>query len=112
MLAKLGERTYHVTWRYAKNFGEDNCHTSCLISEVSEDGTRFLIVQGNAECSIKDQFNKNTGRKLSLSRALLTQVPTVFEPTSINPQKWEPVFSRAERILFWEGYFKMRGKRE
>ena len=98
--------TYHVTWQYEDEWGEP-CKTHCLVSKINPDKTKELIVKGTATCSYKDQFDKNKGRKLSLSRALITERPTVPEPTKENPQVWGPVFARELRHEFWTEYFHM-----
>jgi hypothetical protein len=102
---------YHVTWQYENRF-EERYKTHCLVSQIYPDNTKMLIVRGTAECSYKDQFNKNKGRKLSLSRALITERPTVEFPTKEHLQIWAPVFDRNLRKEFWDAYFKMRGKLE
>jgi hypothetical protein len=104
---------YHVTWQYEDEWGEP-CKTFCLISEVKDDvgKVKDLIVKGIATCSYKDQFDKNKGRKLSMSRALIEERPQIPEPTKENPQVWGPVFAREVRQEFWDAYFKMHGKKE
>ena len=54
------------------------------------DGDGDCIGSGLASCSPRDQFNKNTGRKIALSRAL------------------DEIFTRDERQLFWDAYFAAR----
>ena len=98
---------YHVTWQYEENDWGDPFKTHCLISLLKDDKTKDLIVKGTATCSYKDQFDKNKGRKLSLGRALITERPTVPEPTTVNPQVWGPVFARELRQEFWNEYFRM-----
>ena len=49
---------------------------------------------GEAWCSAEDQFNKETGRKIALTRALKNAG-----------------FDKPARSLFWEAYFKKRGRR-
>lgn len=45
---------------------------------------------GNAFCSHNDQYNKNTGRKIALARAIKTA-------------------PRSVRKLIWDAYFETRG---
>ena len=109
MLVEQGGKKYHVTWQY---LGEPRSVTLCLVSEIQPDGTKKFLSTGDAVCSAKDEFVKNSGRKISLGRALLVAVPTVEQPTEENPQKWEKLFSKETRIHFWSEYFLMHGKVE
>lgn len=64
--------------------------THCWVFRII-DGKKFHVADGIAKCSKSDQFNKNTGRKVALSRTL-QQLTT----------------DRALRKRFWDEYFKVR----
>ena len=69
----------------------DNCRlvngiTTCKIFESCEDAEETFT--GWAECSTKDRYNKEVGRKVSLKRAL-----------------WNAHFEYEERKKIWEAYF-------
>ena len=67
-------------------------HTYC---QIIRENLEVPAVRGTTYCSAKDQFNYNTGRKIALSRALKAAG-----------------FDKPTRSLFWEAYFKKRGKVE
>jgi hypothetical protein len=60
--------------------------TFCII----EDENSELVSEGHATCSFKDNFNRNTGRKIALMRALQNCLPK---------EKRKPV---------WDAYFALR----
>ena len=78
---------YEVIFKHYKDAKGPYC-TLCEI--VNPDKT--LKSDAVAMCSPEDQFVRNTGRKIALGRAL-------------------KAFTREERVLFWEAYFKARGNR-
>ena len=51
---------------------------------------------GSAYCHAGDQYNRNTGRKISLSRALFNAFP----------------YDKRARQIVWNAYFNKRGKVE
>ena len=64
--------------------------TACWISLVSKNH-KSDVAYGHAYCSVEDQYNKNRGRKLSLSRALKMLTA-----------------DRNLRKRFWDEYFRVR----
>jgi hypothetical protein len=76
-------RDVFVRWKY-----DDEGVTVCKI-ELSSDVDNILLL-GTAKLAECDHFNKDTGRKVSMSRAL----------------KKYP-FTKEERSQFWEAYRKM-----
>jgi hypothetical protein len=105
MKVQLGSKTYSICWHHVRD-NEVNQATECTIAEVI-DGKRAeeLIATGTAHCSFLDCYDKNTGRKISLERALLNHIPDPINPAA----PWIPLFSKEDRVLVWETYFKMRG---
>ena len=64
--------------------------THCTILDESDN----VVSHGVAKCSVKDQFNKNTGRKVALTHAL-------------------ELFGKWERGQVWNAYFQARnGKKD
>ena len=66
--------------------------TVCVIEKKDFSDGRGV---GEAWCSRKDQFSYSIGRKIALARALKASG-----------------FDKPTRSLFWEAYFKKRGKVE
>lgn len=75
--------TYFVEFRY------DRPTTHCFIT-VGE-GDDAIVYIGSTECSKKDNFNKNTGRKIAMFRALVSAG-----------------VSKVDRWFFWDKYFETR----
>lgn len=88
---KVGDVEYHVGFFY------DECITECFIHPESSDTYEMNsnIGVGYAVCKYPDVFNKNTGRKLSLKRAL-----------------GYLDFDRETRKVFWDKYWEKRGKKD
>lgn len=70
-----------IFWNYQQL---DRKTVRCCITKAKDD---FFAI-GQAECSSKDKFDKEKGRKLSLARALAAAGLT-----------------KSERICFWTAYF-------
>lgn len=88
MLVEIDGDTYIVKWKHIIPIdGWLRGRTDCEIKKV--DSTEIRM--GSAQCSIKDQYNKNEGRKVSLKRAIYH-----FE-------------LKEDRKKFWEAYAEMRG---
>jgi hypothetical protein len=92
MKVTINNRIYLVSWHHEqkKFYIGNNIATGRTMCEihayepVSKDKT--LISSGISWTSVKDQFKKEVGRKISFTRALAS---------------WK----RDERKLFWESYF-------
>jgi len=80
---KLSGTSYFVNWSYNTNNGKRQC--ICTIKKGTSNKESTPISTGNTTCSVKDQFSKNKGRKISMSRALA-------------------MFNRSEREQFWNEY--------
>lgn len=106
MRVSIGNKTFIIGWRYQPS--EEALATTdtvCTISEVQTDGTLKAVVQSVASCSITDNFKKETGRKLSLQRAVNTKVP---DP-AVDEKKWQYIFVEEDRVRIWQEFFKSRG---
>jgi len=92
MIVKIEDKEYIIKWEHREpmfanpgpfiNHGRTRCRIFKGIREMAH---------GVAICSKRDQYCKNTGRKISLERAL--------KNTEVN--KWE-------RTIVWKSYAKMR----
>lgn len=102
MRVTLGNKTYIVSWKYVREEGLTQT-TICTISEVTPDNTLAEVARGSVGCHHSDTFNKNSGRKLSLERAILQHTP---DPAG-NGQ-WLTFFAKPDRKTIWEKYFEMR----
>ena len=67
---------------------ETNGNTLCKIYNVE---TEEVLSTGMAFVSLKDNFDRNTGRKVALAKAL----------KKLN-------LTSEERLVYWEEYFKRR----
>ena len=91
---KISHKEFQVDFDHAR--GDDallvfGCErTYCFISV---NNVEMGVAKGYTELCPSDNYDKNFGRKLSLARALKNGG-----------------FSTPERTLFWEAYFKARGK--
>lgn len=90
MIVNAVEHDYKVTFRYG--WEGDKTVTTCEVFSAAP-GQKFkdhgtVIGQGVAVCDSRDNFCKEIGRKLSMTRALRN--------TDLSKQ---------ERQLIWENYF-------
>jgi len=83
-------KVYRVAFWHVRGGVWDNpratSRTTCVIIELP---SGIVAGSGHADCSSKDNFNKQTGRKLAFARALKQ-------------------FDRSERRVFWEKYMGSR----
>jgi len=99
MIVQLAEEKWIVQWEHFQNIKSTKLYdesqkfverTYCTLKKLNEDGLILTISRrGVAKCSGRDQFSKNTGRKVSLKRAIKD-------------------FKQWERRKFWEAYAEMR----
>ena len=83
MKVKVNENTYIVKWTHHNNGPKMESKTYCFIRLAGEDQA---ISTGECTCSVRDSYNRQTGRKLSLARAL------------------QKNFDRCVRQKFWDFY--------
>jgi len=82
--SNLAIREMSLTFRHHLNpAAGTKASTHCMIDKT---------VSGASYCSIKDQFCKETGRKLALTKAIKS-------------------FPKDERRQIWDQYFKITGKK-
>jgi hypothetical protein len=94
MVFNNGNYDYRINFKHRIEIGgfdDDNVNiTFCTVEKV-ETGKQFkdnpcTIGQGSAFCDPRDQFNKETGRKIALTRAVQN-------------------LDKNERKIIWTGYF-------
>ena len=106
MKVLLNGDVYIVTWHHTqwsifpqteidgtKTRGETLCFIGIPSSIAG--GWKKQVSSGLTRCSVNDQFNKETGRKISLTRAL--------EKTNLT---------KSERAIFWQTYFDRNKEQE
>lgn len=94
----IGDLAYRVRFEYIKDSEDRYVGTiASLQSAKLGSSTRdFLVVgSGVAYCSSRDQFCKETGRKLALSRTLLD----IFQDRSIRRLAWQAYFARKQKLV-------------
>lgn len=114
MKFQFNGNTYKITFQYDKNYtpfqaylhpggsiyteygGLDHISTTCFIYLLQTDGTKQLIGSGVSKCQTEhDNFCKETGRKLSLTRAL-DNASYSGEVREFRTLAWKAYFSRKE----------------
>lgn len=92
MKATIDDENYQINWRhYHIDMEHFSGATACNIDLLDKTGSSIRNKFGTALCSVKDQYNNNTGRKVSLARALA-----------------KSGFSKKQKKQVWDAYFKMR----
>lgn len=92
MIVKLQDDTFQVKWQHFTKM------TVCNIFKLSTSNnitfpTPQIIAVGYAICSEKDNYSKEIGRKISLTRAL----KSCEFPKSDRKYIWDKYFSRKEK---------------
>lgn len=127
MIVKIEDTLYKVSWKHT--FPETGGKMSSRIIEKTQGSTRCtievikdmttnpyvteLIDTAVAFCHSNDQFNKSTGRKYSLRKALSMWKLMVFGLEKVTDQKeYQRLKEEAkrQRKLFWDAYFKEHKK--
>ena len=84
---------YYISWIHDRVWPAevtgDNGGTWCGIFDRPDSDPEKPVWEGFAYCSLKDKFSKETGRKVSLTKALA-------------------LWPREKRKLVWEAYFKRK----
>jgi len=83
----------YIKWHHFRKewigLREMNALTECLVEDHTIDPPRVL--EGEAYCSRLDNFNKETGRKLSLKRAIAKF------PKTIRREIWNAYLNRTKQ---------------
>jgi hypothetical protein len=77
---------YRIGFRHEIDRKSETAITYCWVDNVDRSVLKQVVGKGSAKCSKGDIFNKETGRKLALERALVGKV-------------------RAFRTAAWKAYF-------
>jgi len=88
------QQTYKVNFSHNSDHWDSTLYhdrKGFTICRLIDTKTEEIYDHAFAWCSIKDRFNKNTGRKISLARVIKK-------------------FPRDTRRLFWDAYFKRLGE--
>jgi len=91
---KINRREYQVRFRHSNAVFR---YTLCEIMRGDK-----VVAFGAAECHPKDNFCKNTGRKIALVRAL-----QILFPTKRGKKRSRAIIAR--RKVFWDAYAEKRG---
>lgn len=86
-------------------------YTLCTLYRLMPDGgegkfTASIIASSKARCSPEDNFNKETGRKISLTRLLNKQYPRLKDNPDLTAEAGQ--FNKNIRQEIWQAY-RMRG---
>lgn len=117
----VNDKTYYVKWEYPST--NPIVYKYTTVCKIYDNETSYSnpIVEGIATKGIMDNFCKNTGRKISLERALNKLFPyeTIFEGVSkkdgSGDYDWNKTSNRTEqkeaRVIAWKEYFNESPKR-
>lgn len=94
----VNDKTYFVKWEYPDT--HPDIYPCTTICKIYDGNTSYSnpIVEGVTTKGTTDNFCKNTGRKISLDRALLKLFPGGRD-------------GRKARAIAWQEYFKESPKR-
>lgn len=84
MIVQVGNKRYAIKWHHERGAKGSSCTIEEMVGE-----TRVFVGTGVALCSVKDQFCKETGRRVSLARAIKE-------------------FKRTERAQIWQAYWRQK----
>lgn len=87
MFVTIGNTQYKVTWRHGNKEPEPELGSKiceCFIVNTSDES---IFGVGYSYCHPKDNYVKETGRKMSMNEALLQ------------------MFDKVDRDVFWKSYF-------
>lgn len=110
----VNDKTYFVKWEYDRFYDDKYKYEEYTVCKIYDDTTSFdnPIVESKATKAEGDRFCKNTGRKISLGRALKKLFP---ETPNYNTDvyKKHPMWKdrKQARAIAWAEYFKESPKR-
>lgn len=106
----VNDKTYFVKWEYPDITKNIPVHTF-TVCKIYDNTTSYSepLIEAGARLAEGDRFCKNTGRKISLGRALNKLFPNysfnMNEPLNIKKE------SAKARAIAWAEYFKESKKR-
>jgi hypothetical protein len=89
MIVEIDGRKYKVTWKHDKDVSPNFPYKVMTYCDIYDNDSTVRLAGGLARCSLKDNFSRKIGRRLSLVRAL----------HFMNTDK-------GIRARFWDEYFK------
>ncbi len=100
MKVEINSDIYLVLWKHSRQSnhisrGKTKCSIVKLYKDENTPLVRLLIGTGETYCSSKDSYNKDVGRKISLTRALQKIFPS----------------NKEIRKAFWNAYYKMKNNK-
>lgn len=114
MIVKIEDTVYKVSWKHAMPNEEGNGSTRCTIEVIKDMTTNPYVTElvdtAIAFCHKNDQFNKSTGRKYSLKKALYNWRYVIYGEDFFSWPKDANEVAKKHRKLFWEAYFKEHKK--
>lgn len=102
----VNDKTYFVKWEYDRFYNDKYKYEEYTVCKIYDDTTSFNnpIVESKATKAEGDRFCKNTGRKISLDRALHKLFPDTLTMHG-------DLFPKEVRRIAWAEYFKESPKR-
>lgn len=107
----VNDKTYFVKWEYGLEPNKNGYFSTGTFCKIYDNTTSFSepLVESSCICNPNERFCKNTGRKISLDRALHKLFPdysfNMSEPLNIKEE------SAKARAIAWQEYFKESPKR-
>lgn len=95
----VNDKTYFVKWEYGLEPNKNGYFSTGTFCKIYDNTTSFSepLVESSCICNPNERFCKNTGRKISLDRALHKLFPAGY--------------GRKSRAIAWQEYFKESPKR-
>lgn len=117
MLVKIEDTIYKVSWKHTMPNEEGSGSTRCTIEVIKDMTTNPYVTElvdtAVAFCHSNDQFNKSTGRKYSLRKALskwdVFKMALPQDRHLYGQHEFIQEIKR-QRKLFWDAYFKEHKK--
>lgn len=94
----VNDNTYFVKWEYLLDFEGRPYNTICRVYDNETSYNTPILITG-AVCSQQDKFNKNTGRKISLDRALKELFPGGNNDRKVRAIAWAEYFKESPKRL-------------
>lgn len=102
----VNDKTYFVKWEYSPEPTKNGYFSTGTFCKIYDNTTSFSepLVESSCICNPNERFCKNTGRKISLDRALNKLFPDTLTMHG-------DLFPKEARAIAWQEYFKESPKR-
>lgn len=119
----VNDKTYFVKWEYQEGLNKTIKQTKVTVCKIYDNSSSYNnpLLEETCVCNPSDNFCKNTGRKISLARALNKLFPnnTTFKGSpkadGTDEYEWTRVNNNEQmkqaRAIAWQEYFKESPKR-